>query len=193
MSKEQSFTMTEAKDSRAGLLIEEWQWENSRAGDDLDRLAEVLHAAVAGGAGVNFFAPFSLAEARAFWVERVLPGMRAGTRRVLVARLNERIVGTAQLNLDLPPNQHHRAEVLKLLVHPEARRRGMARALMLALENIARAEGKTLLTLDTVSGSSAEDLYTSLGYHTAGVIPRYARAALTPKLVDATFMYKELE
>ncbi|HWN11179.1 MAG TPA: GNAT family N-acetyltransferase [Pyrinomonadaceae bacterium] len=176
----------------ADFNVEEWHLVASALDVELDMMAEVLRAVVYGGAGVSYFTPFSLGEARAFWVEKVLPVMRAGTRRVLVSRVNDRIVGTVQLSVDTPPNQRHRAEVVKLLVHPDARRRGIARALMIALEDLARNEGRTLLTLDTVTGSSAEDLYTSLGYRTAGVIPRYARGALTPELEDATFMYKEL-
>jgi GNAT superfamily N-acetyltransferase len=110
----------------------------------------------------------------------------------LIARDDEHIVGTVQLELDMPPNQQHRAAVAKLLVHPAARRRGVARALMIALEEIARIEGRSLLTLDTVSGSNAERLYTSLGYITVGIIPRFARGALTPELEGTTIMYKEL-
>src|ERR1043166_8854328 len=131
-------------------------------------------------------------EARAFWADAVLPGVRARTRRVLVARVDGGIVGTVQIDLAVPPNQRHRAEVLKLLVHPTARRRGIARALMVAIERAAQAEGRTLLTLDTWTGSAAENLYRSLGYTVVGVIPRYARGSLTPELEPATFMYKEL-
>jgi ribosomal protein S18 acetylase RimI-like enzyme len=159
---------------------------------EIDMLAEVLRAVVYAGAGVSFFTPFSIDEARAFWIEKVLPQVRAGTRRVLVARLDERIVGTVQLELEMPPNQQHRAAVAKLLVHPATRRRGIARALMKALEDIARAEARSLLTLDTVSGSNAELLYRSLEYIAVGVIPRYARSALTPELEGTTIMYKEL-
>jgi ribosomal protein S18 acetylase RimI-like enzyme len=97
-----------------------------------------------------------------------------------------------QLELDMPPNQQHRAAVAKLLVHPAARRHGVARALMIALEEIARSEGRSLLTLDTVSGSNAELLYRSLDYNTVGIIPRFARSALTPELEGTTIMYKEL-
>jgi GNAT superfamily N-acetyltransferase len=179
----------------AEIQIEEWRPDRPGAAsleDDIDMLGEVLHAVVHGGAGVSFFVPFSLDEARAFWREKVLPGARARTRRVVIARWGARIVGTVQLDLAVPPNQQHRAEVAKLLVHPAARRRGIARALMMALEGIAQAEGRTLLTLDTVTGSSAEPLYRSLGYIAAGVIPRYARASLTPELEAATIMYKEL-
>ncbi len=175
--------------------IEEWRPDRLGAApldDDVDMLGEVLHAVVHAGAGVSFFVPFSLDEARAFWLDKVLPGVRARTRRVIVARWGARIVGTVQLDLAVQPNQQHRAEVAKLLVHPAARRRGVARALMMTLEAIARSEGRTLLTLDTVTCSNAEPLYLSLGYIPVGVIPRYARAALTPDLEATTIMYKEL-
>ena len=87
----------------------------------------------------------------------------------------------------------YRAEVLKLLVHPGARRRGVARALMLALEALARAGGWTLLTLDTWTGQAGERLYRSLGYTAAGTIPRFARGSTTPALEPATIMFKELD
>jgi GNAT superfamily N-acetyltransferase len=160
---------------------------------DLDMLAEVLHAVVHAGAGVSFVVPFSAAEARAFWVEKVLPGVAAGTRHVLVARQPGRIVGTVQIDCATPPNQPHRADVLKLLVHPSARRRGIARGLMVAVEALARARGRSLLTLDTWTGGHAEALYRSLGYVTVGVIPRFARGSTTPGLEPTTIMYKELD
>lgn len=179
----------------AGIQIEEWRPDRADAAAvdrDIEMLGDVLRAVVYGGAGVSFFVPFSIEQARGFWRDTVLPGVRARTRRVVVARDGERIVGTVQLDFALPPNQQHRAEVAKLLVHPGARRRGIARSMMTALEILAREAGKTLLTLDTVTGSSAEPLYRSLGYVTVGVIPRYARASLTTDLESTTIMYKEL-
>jgi len=165
---------------------------DSPPAEDIERLAEVLHAAVHAGASVSFVVPFSLDDSRAFWRDHVLPRIAAGTRRVLIARLDGKIAGTVQLDLATPPNQRHRAEVLKLLVHPDARRRGIGRALMLALEDVARVEGRTLLTLDTRTGDRAEPLYLSLGYILAGVIPSYARGPLSPDLEPTGFMYKEL-
>ena len=119
----------------ADIQIDEWRPDGPGAALDheIDMLGEVLRAVVHDGAGVSFVVPFSLDEARAFWLDKVLPGVRAGTRRVVVARWETRIVGTVQLDLAVPPNQQHRAEVAKLLVHPTARRRGVARALMIAL------------------------------------------------------------
>lgn len=174
------------------VAIEDWRPDRADADSDLDMLADVLHAVVHDGAGVSFVVPFSIAESRAFWIERVLPGVRDGSCRVLVARTGGRLVGTVQLQFPWPPNQPHRAEVAKLLVHPDARRRGIARALMIAVERLAQAEGRTLLTLDTWTGGHAEALYRSLGYQVVGVIPRFARGSTTAALEPATFMYKEL-
>ena len=178
-----------------GTRIEEWPpdpADPAAIARDLDDLADVLRATVHAGAGVSFYLPFSIDDARRFWDEKVLPAARAGTRRVLVARDGDAIVGTVQLELTMPPNQRHRAEVMKMLVHPAARRRGIARALMKALEDVARQERRTLLTLDTVTGCAAEPLYLSLGFAAVGVIPRFARQALSEELEDATIMYKHL-
>lgn len=187
--------MTPALPASVEFQIQEWlpaAPENQSLAHDIQMLGEVLHAVVLQGAGVSFIVPFSHDDARAFWAGKVLPGVRAGTRRVLVALRDERIIGTVQVDFALPPNQQHRAEVAKLLVHPAARRRGVARALMIALEETVRSEGRTLITLDTVTGGNAERLYRSLGYAVAGVIPRYARSSLTPELEGTTIMYKEL-
>ena len=178
-----------------GVPIDEWRPDLADAAtiaDDIDRLADILHAVVHGGAGVSFVVPFSMDEARAVWTVGVLPGVLARQRRLLVARIDGRIVGTVQLDPAWAPNQRHRAEVLKLLVHPDARRRGIARALMIALETLAAGQGWTLLTLDTWTGQAGEQLYRSLGYTAVGAIPRFARGSTTPELEPATIMFKEL-
>ena len=157
-----------------------------------DDLGAPLHACVRGGASVGFVLPFGLGEARAFWVDRVLPGVRAGTRVVWAAWADGRLAGTVQLDCDTPPNQPHRATVAKLLVHPDLRRRGLARALMAALEREGQARGRHLLTLDTRTGDAAEPLYASLGYRTAGTIPGYCRDPFTDRWDATTVMYKEV-
>lgn len=158
---------------------------------ELEALAEILHACVHAGASVNFVLPFPLEEARAFW-RRVLAMMQAGSRRLLVAQRDGRIVGTVQLDIATPPNQPHRAEVTKLLVHPNTRRLGIARALMLGIEVLARREGRGLLTLDTRTGDNAEPLYRDLGFIEVGVIPDYSIAPEGGRLDATTFMYKRL-
>ena len=139
----------------------------------LDGLAAVLADCVAGGASVSYMAPFTHDDARAAfeaWVDEVADGRRM----VLAAFARDEVVGTVQIIAVAPPNQQHRADVAKLLVHRSARRRGVAQRLMDHAEAEAHAEGKTLLVLDTVTGDAAERLYERLGWTRVGVIPGYA-------------------
>jgi len=158
----------------------------------LEGLSALLHACVHAGANINFVLPFSEADAEDFWTAKVLPPLRAGTRLLWIARLDGRIAGSVQLDIDTPPNQPHRAEVAKLLVHPDFRRRGLARALMADLERHATAIDRTLITLDTRTGDNAEPLYASLGYRTAGTIPAFCLDPIDRSLHPTTIMYKEL-
>ena len=139
----------------------------------LQALADVLVDCVAGGASVSFMQPMTHARAHAFWRE-VADGAARGERVLLVAEDAQGIVGTVQVILAQPENQPHRADVAKMLVHGEARRRGVGAALMRAAEDSARAAGRTLLVLDTVTGGDAERLYARLGWEKVGVIPDYA-------------------
>jgi ribosomal protein S18 acetylase RimI-like enzyme len=174
------------------VRVTRWQAEPRQLVSDLDGLAALLHACVHAGASIGFVLPFSLDDARGYWRDKIVPVVATATCEMLVAWRGEAIVGTVQLDLGTMPNQAHRAEVRKLLVHPEARRRGIARALMVAIEAVARAARRDLLTLDTRTGDSAEPLYTQLGYTTVGTIPRYARRWNSDELDATTVMYKQL-
>lgn len=158
----------------------------------LPELAGLMRDCVHAGASINFILPFTEAESEAFWRTRVLPNVRAGTRVLFIAEVDERIVGTVQLDHDTPPNQPHRAEVAKLMVHPDFRGHGFARSLMGALEAHARRLGRFLITLDTRTGDAAEPLYASLGYETAGIIPGFCRDTFEDRLDPTTIMYKRL-
>ncbi|MCL7679536.1 GNAT family N-acetyltransferase, partial [Klebsiella pneumoniae] len=96
--------------------------------------------------------------------------------RLVLAAFDEqgKAVGTAQLIVSQPENQPHRADVAKLLVHRRARRAGIAQALMQQLESEARKAGKTVLVLDTSTGSDAERFYSRHQWERVGVIPHYA-------------------
>jgi GNAT superfamily N-acetyltransferase len=140
----------------------------------IDQLAELLIDCVEGGASVSFMLPLTPERASTFW-RRVAEGVARGERALLVAEDDTgRIVGTVQLILDLPENQHHRADLAKMLVHRRARRQGLGEALMRAAEATARECGKTLLVLDTVTGGDGERLYARLGWQRVGSIPDYA-------------------
>src|SRR4051812_28774492 len=141
----------------------------------IEALADILLDCVAGGASVGFMHPFSREKSILFW-QSALASAGRGERIVLVAEetSSESVVGTVQVVLDLPENQPHRADVAKMQVHRRARRRGVGEMLIRAAESAAREAGKTLLVLDTVTGSDAERLYTRLGWKRCGVIPGYA-------------------
>lgn len=160
------------------------------ASDDVVReLAAVLVDAVNSGAGVSFMAGLRVDEAAKWWRET----LSAASERtvVLVARDDQGIVGTVQLQPAWAPNQPHRADVAKLIVHRRGRRRGIARALMEEIERHARDQQFTLLVLDTCKGTAAEQLYTTLGWIRVGEVPHFA---LNPdgSPCDTVFFYKQL-
>src|SRR5205809_4468878 len=165
--------------------------EEARSLDGLiEGLANVLADAVDGGASVGFVAPFTPDDAARWW-RSVAADIDAGKVILLTAREGDRVVGTVQLRLAPLPNSRHRAEVAKLLVHRDVRGRGIARRLLAALERIARREGRTLLVLDTISGSEADHLYRTLGWTAVGSVPNYA-AMPDGALAATTYFYRDL-
>ncbi len=156
-----------------------------------DALSDVLIDCVEGGASVSFMLPLARDTALAFW-RGVADGVQRGERVLLVAEGEQgQIVGTVQLITAQPENQPHRADVAKMLVRRSARRRGVAQQLMAALDDAARAEGKTVLVLDTVTGGDAERLYARAGWQRVGVVPNFALMP-TGELCGTTFFYKHL-
>jgi GNAT superfamily N-acetyltransferase len=154
------------------------------------RLGEILVACVAAGASVSYMPPLPLETARSFW-RKISGDVAMGNRVLLAAWVDGQLAGTVQLNIGTPANQRHRAELAKLLVHPEFRRAGLGRALMQRAEQAARGIGRTLLTLDTRAGDAGEVLYRELGWEEGGRIPGYAADA-DGRLHDTLFFYKRL-
>jgi GNAT superfamily N-acetyltransferase len=150
-------------------------------------LAELLVACVAAGASVGFLRPLARGTAESFW-RKALADPEALT---LVARDGERVVGTVRLLPASQQNGQHRAEVAKLLVHPDARGRGLAAALMAALDDAALARGRTTLVLDTETGCQAEHLYERWGWSRVGEIPAFALTC-DGDLASTTVMTKQL-
>ena len=152
-------------------------------------LIEVLMDVVEGGGAISFLPPLTEGEAGAFW-DKALADL--AHRSILVARDDAgRIQGSVQVIPAPMPNQPHRADIAKLLVHRDARRKGLGRALMIAAEAETKALGRSLLTLDTRRGDAAEALYRSLGYTESGIIPRYAKNA-DGRFHDTVIFYKEI-
>ena len=158
---------------------------------EIQGLSDVLIDCVEGGASVSFMLPLPRAKAEGYW-RTIAASVALGERTVLVAEDAEGVMlGTVQVVLDQPENQPHRGDVAKMLVHRRARKQGVGGALLAAAERSALESGKTLLVLDTVTGSDGYRLYTRHGWQRVGEIPNYA---LWPAggLCPTTVFYKSL-
>jgi GNAT superfamily N-acetyltransferase len=157
---------------------------------EIEQLSDLLLDCVEGGASVGFMLPLARERALAFW-RGVADGVNVGKRAILVAEDEQGICGTVQLVLDLPDNQPHRADLVKMLVHRRARRKGLAAALLTAAEATARERGKTLLVLDAVTDGDAARLYARMGWVRVGDVPNFA---LMPDgaACSTTYFYRDL-
>lgn len=156
-----------------------------------EALVDLLVDSVEGGASVNFVWPMTRAKAETWW-EGALASHARAERLILAAEAEGRLDGTVQLILAPQENQAFRADLSKLLVHSRARRRGLGAALMQAAEKEARRAGRTLLTLDTETGSAAEHLYARLGWTKYGEIPGYVTSTDNGSRATVSFFYKAL-
>ena len=164
----------------------------AEAREAVDDLTRILRDAVASGVSLGFMTPLDESALQRYW-QHTIAQVEAGERILLVARAEDgALVGSAQLHLTATPNARHRAEVQKVCVLRSARGQGIGTQLMLAIEEEARAAGRTLLVLDTRKGSVAEGLYRRLGYQEVGVIPGHART-VDGSLVTSVFFYRTLD
>jgi ribosomal protein S18 acetylase RimI-like enzyme len=160
---------------------------------DLDppSLVSLLQQTVAQGASIGWTAAPDTERALAFW-QGCQASCRRGERLGWAAVDGEgQVLGSAQLVLDMPENGRHRAEVCKVMVAPAARRQGLGERLIQTAEAAARAQGRSLLVLDTLVGSAAERLYRRLGFEVCGAIPDYALST-TGRLEATQMMFKRL-
>ncbi len=155
-------------------------------------LSRVLMDSVRDGAAISFMETLTDEAAARFWREDVRSGVESGNRLLFGAFVEDRLVGTVQLVVGMPPNQPHRAEISKMVVHPESRRLGLGKALMTAALDAAKRANKTLVTLDTRTGDVSEALYRSLGFEQAGVIPDFAYDPDGQALHATTYLYRYL-
>ncbi|WP_202077611.1 GNAT family N-acetyltransferase [Caldalkalibacillus salinus] len=164
------------------LLVEELKAINE---SELIGLTELLKDVVEEGASIGFLHPISAPEAELYW-----KSVLSSDVLLWVARTNGRIVGTVQLHLDTKPNATHRAEIAKLMVHPELRGKGIGKQLMLSAEATAQRINRELIVLDTRLGDVSNLLYKKLGYTEAGQIPHFAKSSNGQ--LDGTVIYYKM-
>ena len=160
------------------------------SGADLRDLAQLLVDVVESGAAVSFLAPLTIERAEDWWRETTSTSHCGSI--FLVARDVAGIAGSVQLHPAWAPNQTHRADIAKLLVHSRCRRAGLGNRLMQSIEDAARHAGFSLLTLDAKRGTAAEQLYRRIGWTVVGTIPRYALDPDGAARHDTVVFYKEL-
>ncbi len=158
---------------------------------ELPKLTSLLQDAVTNGASIGFLLPLSDEDALAYWQD-VTKAIEGPHRIILIAKVENDLAGTVQLDLSSRANGSHRAEIAKLMVHTSFRGQGIAQALMNSIEAEAKSAGRTTLVLDTREGDPSEKLYTKLGYQRAGIIPEYARST-NGQFHSTVFMYKLLK
>ena len=171
------------------LTIHKITYTSVASSKELTELSALLQDAVNGGASVGFLAPLSSEAAQSYWTE-TFSSLGEATH-LWLAQENDEIVGAVQLVCASRENAHHRAEVQRLFVHSAHRGKGIASQLMSALESFAKEHGRTLLVLDTQTGSAAESIYRHLGWLEVGQIPNYA-ADPNGVLCATSYFYKQL-
>jgi ribosomal protein S18 acetylase RimI-like enzyme len=162
----------------------------SPADEDFRQLAALLVDAVDSGAAVSFMQPLDSGVAEKWWRETFTQSPRGAI--ILVARDAEGIVGTVQMQPAWAPNQPHRGEICKLIVHRRVRRAGLGERLMQGIEDASSEAGFRLLTLDAREGGAAVELYRRLGWITAGMIPDFALDPDGKAMHGTVIFYKRL-
>ena len=138
-------------------------------------LIVLLLDAVKQGASVGFMDDLDRPQANRYFDE-VCAQLDQGDLLLWVLVEEQRVLASVQLALCQKTNGLNRAEVQKLLVLNEVRRRGLGQVLIHALEQGAREQKRGLLHLDTEAGSPAENFYSALGYTRVGELPNYCQS-----------------
>ncbi|KIK65614.1 hypothetical protein GYMLUDRAFT_39099 [Collybiopsis luxurians FD-317 M1] len=117
----------------------------------------------------DFVLPITLDEIQHWWANLLQEGLQDGNKVLFLAHegqgTDRKLIGCIYLDRYKQPNARHRADARKLMVSGSARRRGVGKALMEAVEHYAKHElGLKLLQLGTQTGSPAEKFFEALGW-----------------------------
>jgi ribosomal protein S18 acetylase RimI-like enzyme len=158
--------------------------------EDLLALCEATDAAIIDGGGFGWLTPPGRQVIESYFKGLLM----VPERELYLGRVDGVIVGSAQLVR--PPRNNEAqamaATVTQAFVAPYARRLGLARMMVMRVEERARNLGYQILNLDvreTHRGAIA--LYEGLGYSRWGTHPAYAR--ISGQLVAGAFFYKILQ
>lgn len=137
------------------------------------QLAELLMDAVLHDTQADY-QPIQNREEAAIYFHSLRNALAKGERLLWVACDQQGVVGSVQLELCIRPDGRNRAEIQQLLVHSRARRTGVGKQLIAALEQEAVHRQRGLLYFDTLVGSATEAFYRAQGYQRLGELPDFA-------------------
>lgn len=143
---------------------------NTLKASDREKLVELIYDAIHSNNSVGFLYSTSKSELHEFWEKEVSDAANT----LILARVNDVIVGIVIVTRETRPNGRHRAELRKLMVHSQYQRQGIGRGLEQRATDFAQAEGLTLLYLDSATDFLVERVYESWGWQKAGSIPDYS-------------------
>jgi ribosomal protein S18 acetylase RimI-like enzyme len=157
--------------------------------NDLQDLCDAADEGIKAGGGFGWLKPPPRVVMESFWRGILL----IPDRMVFVGRLDGVIAGTAQLVRPAKNNeaQTRNAQMTTHFVAPWARGHGLAKAIVVAVEEAARAAGIAVLNLDVrETQGAAIQLYQSLGYVHWGSHPHYAK--VDDAWVGGLYFWKDL-
>lgn len=102
------------------------------------------------------------------------------------------VAGLVSLATPFSQTGPFRALVEKLFTSPFHRKKGVARAVMKKLEDVAWDLGRWNLLLDTTVGTDAEHVYPRLGYKQVSYIREYGFSPRDGSLLDEIWFFKDL-
>ena len=156
---------------------------------DLEDLCEATVAAIEEGGGFGWVKAPARQVLENYWNGVLLVPERA----LFVARLNGTVCGSVQLVA--PPRnneaQSFAAQLTSNFLAPWSRGHGLARRMVEAVEDAARAAGFAVLNLDVrATQEVAIGLYEAMGFQRWGTHPAYAR--VDGKVIQGHYYFKRL-
>ena len=145
--------------------------------DDIDRIMTIMDAA------------FDPAFGEAWTRRQVTDALLSGSCRyqLVDAAGLDPAEGVAAAGFALSRGGYFDEELLLLAVDPRWRRRGLGRAMLVALVEAARSRGARQLLLEMRRGNPAEPLYRYFGFTPIGERPNYYRGREGERIDAITF------
>jgi GNAT superfamily N-acetyltransferase len=130
-----------------------------------------LWTAVTRAGGAVGFAPDAPEEDIRAAAEQAIEDVRAGREQMFVLDGEGELVGAVFLRRGPKATVRHRADVVRLMVHPDLQGRGWGKALLDAVVAHATAIGLEQLLLSARGGTSLPEFYVKQGWRQVGLFP----------------------